>query len=87
MLAWLHQAIASEKELLHSLLRHSTSSMCERLYFFKTEFVIEVTYQTLSFTADEQTQKEILSHITEGVCRPFKVGSDRQFFLCNAQEV
>lgn len=43
MLAWLHQAIASEKELLHSLLRHSTSSMCERLYFFKTEFVIEVT--------------------------------------------
>ena len=61
--------------------------MCERLYFFKTEFVIEVTYQTLSFTADEQTQKEILSHITEGVCRPFKVGSDRQFFLCNAQEV
>ena len=87
MLAWLHQAIASEKELLHSLLRHSTSSMCERLYFFKTEFVIEVTYQTLSFTADEQTQKEILSHITEGVCRPFKVGSDRHFFVCNAQEV
>ena len=43
MLAWLHQAIASEKELLHSLLRHSTSSMCERLYFFKTEFFIEVT--------------------------------------------
>ena len=43
MLAWLHQAIASEKELLHSLLRHSTSSMCWRLYFFKTEVFIEVT--------------------------------------------
>ncbi|KAL9964607.1 hypothetical protein ACROYT_G028269 [Oculina patagonica] len=48
MLAWLHQAIASEKELLHSLLRNSSSS-------------------------DQQVQKEILSHITEGVCRPFKV--------------
>ncbi|KAJ7384243.1 Golgi transport complex subunit 6 [Desmophyllum pertusum] len=41
MLAWLHQAIASEKELLHSLLRLSSSS-------------------------DQQIEKEILSHITEG---------------------
>ncbi|XP_027058346.1 conserved oligomeric Golgi complex subunit 6-like [Pocillopora damicornis] len=48
MLAWLHQAIASEKELLHSLLRNSSST-------------------------DDNIQKEILSHITEGVCRPFKV--------------
>lgn len=48
MLAWLHQAIASEKELLHSLLRNSSST-------------------------GDNVQKEILSHITEGVCRPFKV--------------
>lgn len=48
MIAWLHQAIASEKELLHSLLRNSSST-------------------------DDNIQKEILSHITEGVCRPFKV--------------
>lgn len=48
MLAWLHQAIASEKELLHSLLKNAS-------------------------TCDQQIQREILSHITEGVCRPFKV--------------
>ena len=31
MLAWLHQAIASEKELLHSLLRNSSSCMSNTL--------------------------------------------------------
>lgn len=48
MLAWLHQAIASEKELLHSLLRNLSA-------------------------CDQEMEREILSHITEGVCRPFKV--------------
>ncbi|KAK2573270.1 Conserved oligomeric Golgi complex subunit 6 [Acropora cervicornis] len=48
MLAWLHQAIASEKELLHSLLRNLSA-------------------------CDQEMEREILSHITEGVCRPFKI--------------
>ncbi|WAR24954.1 COG6-like protein [Mya arenaria] len=53
MLAWLHQATASEKEYLNSLLKK-----CE-----------------LSFpqTATEDTIQDTLGHITEGVCRPFKV--------------
>ncbi|XP_033746599.1 conserved oligomeric Golgi complex subunit 6-like [Pecten maximus] len=47
MLAWLHQAAASEKEHLQSLLKKCQSN-------------------------EEQVQ-DILGHITEGVCRPFKV--------------
>ncbi|OWF39301.1 conserved oligomeric Golgi complex subunit 6-like [Mizuhopecten yessoensis] len=47
MLAWLHQAAASEKEQLQSLLKKCRSN-------------------------GEQIQ-DILGHITEGVCRPFKV--------------
>ncbi|KAL5013576.1 hypothetical protein ScPMuIL_007846 [Solemya velum] len=47
MLAWLHQAVASEKEHLQSLLKKCG-------------------------TNEEQIQ-DILGHITEGVCRPFKV--------------
>ncbi|XP_072180671.1 conserved oligomeric Golgi complex subunit 6-like [Diadema setosum] len=49
MLAWLHQASASEKEHLEALLRLATAQ-----------------------SRDEEIQ-EILSHITEGICRPFKV--------------
>lgn len=47
MLAWLHQATASEKEHLQSLLKKCS-------------------------TTGDQIQ-EVLGHITEGVCRPFKV--------------
>lgn len=47
MLAWLHQATASEKEHLQSLLKRCSAN-------------------------DEQIQ-DVLGHITEGVCRPFKV--------------
>lgn len=47
MLAWLHQAAASEKEYVHSLLKKCA-------------------------VTTEQVQ-DILGHITEGVCRPFKV--------------
>lgn len=47
MLAWLHQATASEKEHLQTLLKR-----CE--------------------STDDQIQ-DVLGHITEGVCRPFKV--------------
>ncbi|XP_052778414.1 conserved oligomeric Golgi complex subunit 6-like isoform X2 [Mya arenaria] len=47
MLAWLHQATASEKEYLNSLLKK-----CE---------------------PTEDTIQDTLGHITEGVCRPFKV--------------
>ncbi|CAH1781027.1 unnamed protein product, partial [Owenia fusiformis] len=49
MLAWLHQASASEKEHLQTLLKRSTLLPME-----------------------EQIQ-DVLNHITEGVCRPFKV--------------
>ncbi|CAB3977800.1 Conserved oligomeric Golgi complex subunit 6, partial [Paramuricea clavata] len=49
MLAWLHQGIASEKESIHSLLKHAQSSMTDELC------------------------SELLAHISEGVCRPFKV--------------
>ncbi|XP_048588822.1 conserved oligomeric Golgi complex subunit 6 isoform X2 [Nematostella vectensis] len=47
MLAWLHQAIASDKELLHSLLKNTSSG--------------------------QESEREVLSHITEGISRPFKV--------------
>ncbi|XP_060599820.1 conserved oligomeric Golgi complex subunit 6-like isoform X2 [Ruditapes philippinarum] len=47
MLAWLHQATASEKEYLQTLLKR-----CE---------------------PTDDTIQDILGHITEGVCRPFKV--------------
>uniref|UniRef100_A0AAR2JXZ7 Conserved oligomeric Golgi complex subunit 6 n=1 Tax=Pygocentrus nattereri TaxID=42514 RepID=A0AAR2JXZ7_PYGNA len=49
MLAWLHQATASEKEHLEALLK-------------------QVTVQGV-----EDSMQEIVSHITEGVCRPLKV--------------
>ncbi|XP_028856282.1 conserved oligomeric Golgi complex subunit 6-like [Denticeps clupeoides] len=49
MLAWLHQATASEKEHLQALLKHVT--------------IPEV----------EENMQDVLSHITEGVCRPLKV--------------
>ncbi|XP_057302600.1 conserved oligomeric Golgi complex subunit 6-like [Hydractinia symbiolongicarpus] len=49
ILAWLHQAVAGEKELLHSLLRRTK-------------------------IADHKPMiLEILNHIMDGVCRPFKV--------------
>ncbi|KAK7102644.1 conserved oligomeric Golgi complex subunit 6-like [Littorina saxatilis] len=47
MLAWVHQATASEKEYLQTLLR-----LCE---------------------ASNASFEELLGHITEGICRPFKV--------------
>ncbi|XP_062578733.1 LOW QUALITY PROTEIN: conserved oligomeric Golgi complex subunit 6-like [Saccostrea cucullata] len=47
MLAWLHQAAASEKEYVHTLLKKC-----------------EVTTEMI---------QDILGHISEGVCRPFKV--------------
>lgn len=49
MLAWLHQASASESEHLQALLRLASAQ-----------------------SREEETQ-EILSHITEGISRPFKV--------------
>ncbi|XP_030837791.1 conserved oligomeric Golgi complex subunit 6 [Strongylocentrotus purpuratus] len=49
MLAWLHQASASEKEHLDALLRLASAQ------------------------SREEEIQEILSHITEGICRPFKV--------------
>ncbi|XP_063967287.1 conserved oligomeric Golgi complex subunit 6-like [Lytechinus pictus] len=49
MLAWLHQASASEKEHLEALLRLASAQ------------------------SREEEIQEILSHITEGICRPFKV--------------
>ncbi|KAM6946221.1 conserved oligomeric Golgi complex subunit 6 [Aplochiton taeniatus] len=49
MLAWLHQATASEKEHLDALLKQVT--------------VLGV----------EENMQEVVSHITEGVCRPLKV--------------
>lgn len=49
ILAWLHQAIAGEKELLFSLLK-------------KTRF-----------NEHRPMMLDILNHIIEGVCRPFKV--------------
>uniref|UniRef100_A0A8C6UNX7 Conserved oligomeric Golgi complex subunit 6 n=1 Tax=Neogobius melanostomus TaxID=47308 RepID=A0A8C6UNX7_9GOBI len=49
MLAWLHQATASEKEHLEALLK-------------------QVTLQGV-----EENMQEVVGHITEGVCRPFKV--------------
>lgn len=89
MLAWLHQAIASEKELLHSLLRNSSSSMflillniCvifNHCYFWTDRYMgkgnihLRSFVNHFAFAADDNIQKEILSHITEGVCRPFKV--------------
>ncbi|XP_064604827.1 conserved oligomeric Golgi complex subunit 6-like [Liolophura sinensis] len=47
IMAWLHQAAASEKELLQSLLKKCSDS--------------------------EDQFQDILGHVTEGVCRPFKV--------------
>ncbi|XP_050411932.1 conserved oligomeric Golgi complex subunit 6 [Patella vulgata] len=47
MMAWLHQATASEKEYLQSLLKN-----CD---------------------VQESQIEDVLGHITEGVCRPFKV--------------
>ncbi|XP_076448028.1 conserved oligomeric Golgi complex subunit 6-like [Babylonia areolata] len=47
MLAWLHQATASEKEYLQTLLK-----LCE---------------------ASNTSLEDNLGHITEGICRPFKV--------------
>ncbi|XP_077987894.1 conserved oligomeric Golgi complex subunit 6-like [Glandiceps talaboti] len=49
MLAWLHQASASEKEHLQSLVKLATEQ------------------------AGKFQVQDILGHITEGVCRPFKV--------------
>ncbi|TDH14685.1 hypothetical protein EPR50_G00023090 [Perca flavescens] len=49
MLAWLHQATASEKEHLEALLK-------------------QVTLQDV-----DENMKEVVGHITEGVCRPLKV--------------
>ncbi|XP_013389501.1 conserved oligomeric Golgi complex subunit 6-like [Lingula anatina] len=49
MLAWLHQATASEKEHLQTLLKKCNNC------------------------SNEGTIQDILGHITEGVCRPFKV--------------
>ena len=49
ILGWLHQSIAGERELLHSLLRHTRIDEHKSIIF------------------------EILNHIMEGVCRPFKV--------------
>lgn len=49
ILGWLHQSIAGERELLHSLLRHTKIDEHKAIIF------------------------EILNHVMEGVCRPFKV--------------
>ncbi|RDD46726.1 Conserved oligomeric Golgi complex subunit 6 [Trichoplax sp. H2] len=49
MLAWLHQGVASEKELLQSLLKKVLATDTAALV------------------------KEVLTHVTEGVCRPLKV--------------
>ncbi|XP_074655398.1 conserved oligomeric Golgi complex subunit 6-like isoform X2 [Tubulanus polymorphus] len=49
ILAWLHQAAASEKEHLQTLLRSCTS------------------------LATGEMVQDVLGHITEGICRPFKV--------------
>ncbi|XP_071838293.1 conserved oligomeric Golgi complex subunit 6-like [Apostichopus japonicus] len=49
MLAWLHQASATEKEQLVSLLRMATGQ------------------------PRDSKIEEVLGHITEGICRPFKV--------------
>ncbi|XP_077467080.1 conserved oligomeric Golgi complex subunit 6 isoform X1 [Stigmatopora argus] len=49
MLAWLHQATASEKEHLEALLKQ------------------------VSVPGVEDDTREVLGHITEGVCRPLKV--------------
>ncbi|GAB1609233.1 conserved oligomeric Golgi complex subunit 6-like [Argonauta hians] len=51
MLAWLHQAAASEKEYLQTLIK--------------------------SCRSDQDLIQKILGHITEGVCRPFKVRVDQ----------
>ena len=50
MLAWLHQATASEKEHLQTLLKKCKQSSVE------------------------DHIQDVLGHVTEGVCRPLKVG-------------
>ncbi|XP_013406875.1 conserved oligomeric Golgi complex subunit 6 [Lingula anatina] len=83
MLAWLHQATASEKEHLQTLLKKCNNCwkiLYGPMYRKKTgiysglygyELIEEAVMK--ADEANEGTIQDILGHITEGVCRPFKV--------------
>ncbi|KAL4226096.1 Golgi transport complex subunit 6 [Mactra antiquata] len=69
MLAWLHQATASEKEYLQTLLKR-----CEHFVrIYKGGMFDADTDKLVIIGATDDTIQDILGHITEGVCRPFKV--------------
>ncbi|KAH6830622.1 oligomeric golgi complex subunit [Perilla frutescens var. hirtella] len=72
MLGWLHQALASERELVLALIYPDstvdTGSIAQR---FSNESDVGKTEIDLTF---------VLDRIFEGVCRPFKVRVEQEFY-------
>jgi hypothetical protein len=75
MLAWIHQAVASESELMHSLIEGVPSKETGKVH----------TSASNNNSISDDTAKnilEVMDTVFDGVCRPFKVLRTNVLLTC-----